>query len=272
LFRHHLASALSAHAANHPEAEGDHMKSTAQAMNLTRSVIETFKEQFLSGRIKPGDRIPSERELTEQLNVSRTTIREAIIALKVMGLVDVQRGKRARVKVPSVDNVLEILSLVAPLDQMNILNLLELREIFEPACVFLAVKRVTASELSTIQQKLDYMKRSHDDLDAFFKADYEFHKAIMIATHNNMIVMFYNIFQPLLKSLHQRIVMTSQETDDHEKVLQAMMKGNNELAYDLARKIIISARDRLYKAISEEEQEIAESSLPDASDAASRHG
>jgi len=226
------------------------MKSTAQAANLTRSVVETFKEQFLSGRIKPGDRIPSERELTEKLNVSRSTIREAIIALKVMGLVDVQQGKRARVTVPSVDNVLEILSLVAPLDKANILNLLELREIFEPACVFLATKRVTASELSTILHRLDYMKRSHDDVDTFFKADYEFHKAIMVATHNDMIVMFYNVFQPLLVSLHRRIVMTSQETDSHEKVLQAMMEGNSERASDLAREIIINSRDRLLKFIS----------------------
>ncbi len=124
------------------------MKSTGQATNLTRSVVETFKKQFLSGKIKPGDKIPSERELSEQLNVSRTTIREAIIALKVMGLVAVQQGKRARVTAPSVNNVLEILSLVAPLDQTNILNLLELREIFEPACVFLATKRVSASRAS----------------------------------------------------------------------------------------------------------------------------
>jgi GntR family transcriptional repressor for pyruvate dehydrogenase complex len=230
------------------------MKSKAQATNLTRSVVETFKEQFLNGRIKPGDRIPSERELTEKLNVSRTTIREAIIALKVMGLVDVQQGKRARVTVPSVDNVLEILSLVAPLDKTNILNLLELREIFEPACVSLATKRVTSSELSTILQKLDYMKRSYNDVDTFFKADYEFHKAIMIATHNDMIVMFYNVFQPLLVSLHRRIVMTSQETDSHEKVLQAMMKGDSERASDLVREIIINSRDRLLKFISEEEQ------------------
>lgn len=240
------------------------MKSTAQATNLTRSVVETFKEQFLNGKIKPGDRIPSERELTEQLNVSRSTIREAIIALKVMGLVDVQQGKRARVTVPSVDNVLEILSLVAPLDKTNILNLLELREIFEPACVFLATKRVTSGELSTIQQKLEYMKRAHSDLTVFFKADYEFHKAIMIATHNDMIVMFYNIFQPLLESLHKRIVMTSQETDSHEKVLQAMMKGNSELASDLTREIIINSRNRLLKSISEEELK--------PGDAASRHG
>jgi len=230
------------------------MKSIAQATNLTRSVVESFKEQFLSGEIKPGDTIPSEREFAEQLNVSRTTIREAIIALKVMGLVDVQQGKRARVTAPSVDNVLEILSLVVPLDQTNILNLLELREIFEPACVFLATKRVSASELSIIQQKLDYMMRSPDDLDAFFKADYEFHKAIMLATHNEMIVMFYNVFQPLLVSLHKRIVMTSQETISHKKVLHAMMKGNSEQASDLAREIIIAARDRLLKSISEEKK------------------
>ena len=244
------------------------MKSTTQTANLTRSIVELFKEQFLSGKIKPGDRMPSERELTEQLNVSRTTIREAIIALKVMGLIDVQQGKRARVTAPSVGNVLEILSMVVPLDQTNILNLLELREIFEPACVFIAAKRVTASELRNIQQKLDVMMHSSEDLDSFFMADYEFHKAIMMTTHNDMIVMFYNIFQPLLKSLHKRIVMTSRETRSHKKILQAMMQGNSELASGLAREIIIDARDRLLKTMSKENKEIVESSFKKQNDEA----
>jgi GntR family transcriptional repressor for pyruvate dehydrogenase complex len=237
------------------------MKPRAQATNLTRSVVETFKERFLSGDIKPGDTIPSERDLAEELNVSRTTIREAIIALKVMGLVDVKQGKRAKVTAPSVDNVLEILSLVAPLDQTNILNLLELREIFEPACVFLATKRVTASELSIIKQKLDIMMRSVGDLDAFFKADYAFHRTIMLATHNDMIVMFYNVFEPLLESLHKKIVVSSQETLSHEKVLQAMIEGNSELASNLAREIIINARDRLLKSISDEAQAVEDYSI-----------
>jgi GntR family transcriptional repressor for pyruvate dehydrogenase complex len=247
------------------------MKSKGKAPNLTRSVIETFKERFLSSEIKPGDTIPSERDLAEQLNVSRTTIREAIIALKVMGLVDVKQGKRATVTAPSVDNVLEILSLVAPLDQTNILNLLELREIFEPACVFLATKRVTASELSIIKQKLDNMVHSVGDLNAFFKADYAFHRAIMLATHNDMIVMFYNVFEPLLESLHKKIVVSSQETLSHEKVLQAMMRGNSKLASDLAREIIINARDRLLKTITEEEREVADVSLESPNNAVYRN-
>jgi len=247
------------------------MKPKAQAANLTRSVVETFKERFLSGEIKPGETIPSERVLAEQLNVSRTTIREAIIALKVMGLVDVKQGKRAKVTAPSVDNVLEILSLVAPLDQTNILNLLELREIFEPACVSLATKRVTLSELSIIKQKLDDMVRSAGDLNAFFKADYEFHRAIMLVTHNDMIVMFHNVFRPLFKSLHKKIAVNSQETLSHEKVLKAMMKGNCELASNLAREIIINARDRLLKTLSEDEQEIDDVSLESANDAVYRN-
>ena len=90
------------------------MKLEAKTMNLTKRVVESFKEKFLSGEIKPGDILPSERDLAEQLKVSRTTVREAIIALTVMGLIEKQQGKRAIVSVPSADSIFELFSFVIP--------------------------------------------------------------------------------------------------------------------------------------------------------------
>jgi crotonobetainyl-CoA:carnitine CoA-transferase CaiB-like acyl-CoA transferase len=67
------------------------MEQKRKHINLTRSVVESFKEKFLNGEIHPGEKLPSERELAEQMNVSRTTIREAIIAIKVMGLIEMKQ-------------------------------------------------------------------------------------------------------------------------------------------------------------------------------------
>lgn len=233
------------------------MTINTKSVNLTRSVVEVFKEKFLNGEIAPGQTLPSERELAEQFKVSRTTIREAIIALKVMGLIDMTQGKRATVKAPSVDSVLEILSLVTPLDQNKIISLLELREIFEPPCVRLATVKATPQELQEINQSLNEMGRSGNNPEEFFKADYQFHLNIMLATHNEMIVIFYTIFQPLLKSLARRTLVEIEETNsafevqtrNHEKILQAMSQGNADLAGHSAQELITETKNRYLKSI-----------------------
>lgn len=211
----------------------------------------------MRGVIQPGDHLPSERVLAEQLRVSRTTIREAIITLKVMGLVEISRGKRAMIKTPSLDNVLEILSLSTPLDQAKTISLLELREILEPPCVALSTQRATTQELHDINKSLDAMSLSADDPEAFFKADYEFHRNMMLATHNDMIVIFYTIFQPLLKSLAKITLIDTGKTNSvfeaqarkHEKILQAMAQGDAKLARQSAKDLITETKNRYMSTI-----------------------
>jgi len=233
------------------------MEQKRKHINLTRSVVESFKEKFLHGEIHPGETLPSERELAEQMNVSRTTIREAIIALKVMGLIEMKQGKRATVKAPSVDSVIEILSLVTPLDQNKTISLIELREIFEPPCVGLATQKATTQDLQEIKKSLDDMDRSADNHETFFKADYEFHRNIMLATHNDMIVIFYTIFIPILRSLAMITLVETEETKSvfeaqrrkHEKILQAMSQGDAELAGQSVQELITETKNRYMKSI-----------------------
>lgn len=225
--------------------------------NLIKNVIDHFKNQFLEGKVKPGELLPSERDLAEQLGVSRTTIREAIITLKVMGLVEISRGKRAQIRNPSLDSVLEILSLATPLDQEKTIALLELREIFEPPCVGLATRRATTQELKEINKSLDDMSRSANDPDGFFNADYEFHRKIMLATHNDMIEIFYTIFQPLLKNLARITFINKQReyadfketTKKHEAILQALANGDAEAAMEYSRKLLAATKKRYLESI-----------------------
>ena len=228
------------------------MKSEAKPTNLTKRVVESFKEKFLSGELKPGDTLPSERDLAEQLKVSRTIIREAIIALTVMGLIEKQQGKRATVCAPSAESIFELFSFVIPLDQSNILNLFELREVFEPYCANLATKRATPNELQTIGQHLHKMGNSIDDVEAFLAADHEFHRSIILTTHNEIIITFYNFFKPLFKSLYEKIAYIQQETSSHEKVYQAMLRGNSEEAAERMRELTVEAKVRYIKVISAE--------------------
>ena len=207
----------------------------AKATHLTKSVVESFKAQFLSGALKPGQALPSERELAAQLNVSRTTVRDAITALRVMGLVEVKQGKCATVTAPSLENILEPLMMVFPMEQANILNLLELREIFEPQCVALATKRTAPNELQQIGEHLKEMRCRQGDTIRYAEADYDFHQAIMRATHNEMIIVFTTVFRNLLFSLQKRMAALPEPEPllrTHERVYEAMLLGDSRQAAD----------------------------------------
>lgn len=220
------------------------MNLDAKSADLTKSVIDSFKSQFVSGEIRPGDFLPSERNLADQLNVSRTTVREAIVALKAMGFVDKRQGRRAQVTKPSLDNCLDILSVLSPQDRDRILNLFELREIIEPACVDLATRRANPADLSAIRQALDQMWSTRQDLAAFAQADLAFHQAVIRATHNEMILMFFKIFDTFFRQHLEHMSRLSNDVESHELVFEAMRDGDAKRAVSQCRKIIIEARNR----------------------------
>ena len=132
------------------------------------------------------------------------------------------------------------------------LNLFELREIFEPYCANLATKRATPNELQTIGQHLHKMKNSMDDVEAFFAADHAFHRSIILTTHNEIIITFYNLFKPLFNSLYEKIAYIQQETSSHENVYQAMLQGNPEEAAERMRDLTVQAKARYIKVVSTE--------------------
>ena len=225
----------------------------AKATNLTKSVVDSFKEKFLKGDLKPGQNLPSERDLAQQMNVSRTTVRDAITALRVMGLVEVKQGKRAVITSPSIDTILEPMSLVFPLNESNILSLLEFREVYEPQCVFLATKRVAPNELQKIKFLLDEMERLKSDVQRFAKADFDFHQAIMEATHNEMIVSFTTVFRSLLFNLQIRMALLPEPEAahiKHERVYEGMLNGDPKKAADLMFELIADTKRRYLKSLS----------------------
>jgi DNA-binding FadR family transcriptional regulator len=216
-----------------------------KATHLTKRVVESFKARFLDGELKPGEALPSERELAAQLNVSRTTVRDAITALRVMGLVEVKQGKCATVTAPSVENILEPLMMVFPMEQANILNLLEFREIFEPQCVFLATKRAAPNEIQQIGEYLKEMRRLQGDTARYAEADYHFHQAIMKATHNEMIVVFTTVFRNLLYNLQKRMAALPEPEPlliTHERVYEAMVLGDPQQAADRMRELVANTK------------------------------
>lgn len=162
-------------------------------------VIDQIQEMLLDGRLKKGDRLPSERDLTEQLGVSRTSIREAMRALEILGLVESRQGEGNFISGDLDDNVFQPLSILFMLNQGKFENVLELREVLEIESVSLAVERGTKEEIEELKALVSALKNSKDEKEAAH-LDTEFHYKIAAMTGNTLMLSLFRAISVLLET------------------------------------------------------------------------
>lgn len=151
-----------------------------------RDVVETLARRILSGAIPAGDSLPNTHDLSAELGVSRSALREAIKVLTAKGLLEVRPRTGTRVLPRTSWNLMdpELLGWCAPsLDEDLVRHLLECRHLIEPGAAALAAQRATPAQLAEIEAALDRMAES-DTLDERVEADLDFHVAILRASAN----------------------------------------------------------------------------------------
>jgi GntR family transcriptional repressor for pyruvate dehydrogenase complex len=145
---------------------------------VTDEAILKIKAMLLSGELKPGDRLPPEKELSEALGLSRSSLREAVKALEIIRVLDVRRGDGTYVTSLTPSLLLDAMSFVVDIHQDDsVLQLFEVRRILEPAAAALATPHVTADDIAQLRELLTEVDRttSVDDLVA---NDIVFHRRI----------------------------------------------------------------------------------------------
>ncbi|NNG00203.1 MAG: FadR family transcriptional regulator, partial [Desulfobacteraceae bacterium] len=157
-------------------------KSTAPQM-----VVEQMLEKVKSGDIQPGGQLPPQRELAVMFGVGRSSIREALNALAVMGYIDVVQGKGTfvRTDIPHDDPPLSQLTRAMAVG--SLLDLMEVRELLECKSVELAADRAEEKQLHRLDRIVDTMEARLADYKAFLDADLKFHYALAEATGNIVI-------------------------------------------------------------------------------------
>ena len=198
---------------------------------LSQSVADSILSMItIEKRFSVGDKLPNEIELSEELNVSRTTLREAIRILVAYNILEIKRGKGTYVteKVLEQPQDLEQLSTV----KVNAKDLYEMRLIFEPEAAYLAAVRGTDAEIKRI---LDYGKRIENEIrngKDRTKDEHSFHKAIAQATHNE----FMNKLMPILyQAISKGVVLSIQSEKaindtigDHRMIMEFLEQRNAE--------------------------------------------
>ncbi|MFL0246046.1 FadR/GntR family transcriptional regulator [Candidatus Clostridium stratigraminis] len=202
-------------------------------------VVQQIKQMIIDGTLKKGDKLPTERELSEQLQVSRASIREAIKSLEVIGLLEAKQGAGNYIK-ESFDQVLfEPMSMIFMLESRNPNEIVELREAMELEAAALAAKNIDKSELEEIRLLVDKIKNCEDE-EITAAYDKSFHYAIAKASKNVLIMSVLNVISSLIDEViigSRKKILSVQANKErlnnqHELIYSALKNKNAVEAYE----------------------------------------
>lgn len=207
------------------------MLSPIKNTKVYEQVIEQIKAMIADGTLKKGDKLPAERELVEKLQVSRTSIREAMRAMEIIGLIESKQGGGNFVREDFENNLFEPLSIMFMLEKGDPKEIIELRKIIEVETVALAAMRITDEELESIGNIIQDLKNSANEENAV-KIDKRFHYEIAKASKNSLIISILNAISSLIdayiKDARTRILEDEGNkvllSSQHEKVYLALKK------------------------------------------------
>jgi GntR family transcriptional repressor for pyruvate dehydrogenase complex len=164
---------------------------------LYQDIVEQIRGLMAGGELKPGDRLLPERDLAEQLHVSRVSVREAIRALEMMGVVEIRPGEGTFVRDRDSDQIIRPLAMFLAVERSSLLEMFEVRRIFETATASLAAERASDEEVADVLAALESMaeKINVRDSEKGEEFDITFHYAIAEATHNPLLIKLFRTLQ-----------------------------------------------------------------------------
>ncbi len=207
--------------------------------NHYEEITEQLKRLITEGKLRVGDKLPSTKELSEQFGVGRSTTREALSALKAMGLIEIRQGGGCRVisSAPSEVELPELASL--RMNRETVLELLEARESLEVSNASIAAVKRTPEDLVLLSALIAEMGRSIGDESEGERLDLQFHLTLAKATHNSIIVrLFESIMGHIETAIHdiRRVELYASATvagrlyEEHQAIYDAVAAQDAGLA------------------------------------------
>lgn len=219
-------------------------------VNITNQIVQYCKDNIILGSWKVGERIPSEKELTDTLGVSRASVRTALQQLVGIGVLNTVHGKGTYLLTDNFDDVLKSEIAVSAEDCRNLLKVLEFRRIVEPEACFMAAANMPLGFPGRLESLWEAMQKEHERNreERFVTADLAFHKEISRASGNPLVEKIMNqIFDEYRKN-HDQIHQMHGYGDGlhyHGLILEAVKEGSPEKAKALMYEHIQHSIDRL---------------------------
>jgi DNA-binding FadR family transcriptional regulator len=198
-------------------------------------VFRQLRDQLLRRTWPPGSKLPSEKELSQTMGVSRVSIREGIQHLVSLGILETRHGEGTYVRELTGDGQVHFNALLPllVLDDIDILQVLEYRRIVEKGAAALAAERATDQDLAEMETVYGQMVQLRDNVAEFARADLEFHLVLAKATGNPVIIKVNNVLRSILEISMENIVTTLKMEDGlhyHRLIIDAVKAHDAEAA------------------------------------------
>ncbi len=227
---------------------------------LQKTVIDGIGRSIVGGVVAPGEFLATEPEIGAQFGVSRTSVREAMRVLSAKGLVEIRQKIGTKVQAPEFWNIFDADILrwhhESGKGDMVMRDLIELRQILEPAAARLAAGRATIDNHRRLRLAMTAMEKQVGSPEGYAQADLEFHLAVYHSTHNALMIQFGNVVADFLRRaflIQQEVV---REPSDlladvalHGQVYQAIDRGDGEAASNAMLLVVLEGKSALIQAL-----------------------
>lgn len=212
------------------------VKSDFSAIRKNRVHEEVARqlESLILKQLKPGDKLPAERELASLLGVSRSSIRDAIRRLELVGLVEPRQGSGTRVREITTDTLVSPLANVIAHKRQMVSELLEFRQMLEPGMAARAAEHATPEDIARMEEILDRQERKVRHGSLAIEEDSEFHYRIATAARNSVVLKVVDVVMDLLRETRSRSLQSEgrprRSMAGHRRILNAIRRRDPEAA------------------------------------------
>lgn len=204
-------------------------------LSMTDQAVQQIKGEILSGKYKVGDRIPTEKDLCEKLDIGRSTVREALRMLKALGFIEIRQGKGAFIIKASEDSDEKIKDWFSK-NKIELIDFIQVRMSLEPLAVRLVIERASDEQISNMDKILVLFENATDSGNALDLAllDEAFHTAIAEASGNNLLIMLNHTIAEFFREYRVRSFAVKKNIknalEPHRKIMQAIRERKSDEA------------------------------------------
>ena len=207
-------------------------------MAVTDEAITKIKDMIISGELSAGDRLPPEKELSEKLGLSRSSLREAVKALEIIRVLDVRRGDGTYVTSLEPKLLTEAMTFIVDLHQdESILELFEVRRMLEPAAAATAARLITPQQIAALRATMDNIDEL-TSVESLVEHDLVFHSLVTAAAGNTYLTsVLDSLSSSTVRARIWRGLTQERAVDrtlsEHAAIIDALERGDTELARSL---------------------------------------
>jgi len=204
---------------------------------ITELVVQRIKDLLERGELKAGSRLPPERELAEMLHISRPSLRTALKALSVMGIIRAKPGAGTYIAESLPEVFTEPMHFMTLINNTSVEELFEARRIIEAGLAELAADRATDTDVQALIEEIEGMRKTINDPENYLKHDVRFHQIMARASENKLMSGVMDTIAQLLFHIRRQTISNARDLDEaidwHKKIVEAIRKKDSKRAKDM---------------------------------------